>query len=253
MLQAIVQRESTPERARLPLLADWHLKGEGMVCCPCTVPCPCRSNGPSTYGHCESTGAYRITEGHYHDVPLKGLTFISLHACMGPDNAPSVLYVEPATSDERIIALERIFQALNLLRPFVFLSVKRTPLSLVVSADAKTYEARVPGIMELKIQLLVDAQGKPLTQTAALDRFSNVLQYARNVTYKLWDDDGQLKWDFSGRQANFRTIDLDSRDYQQRTMLIQFADGSGFFTDQELELIRELKLPTLAAYPKPAE
>src|SRR6516165_10725373 len=34
---------------------DWHLKGEGVVCCPCAVPCPCRTNGRPTYGHCEAT------------------------------------------------------------------------------------------------------------------------------------------------------------------------------------------------------
>lgn len=251
MLQAVVQRESLPERARIPLLAKWHLQGEGMVCCPCKVPCPCRSNGPSTYGHCESAGAYRIREGHYQDVSLDGLTFVSLHACMGPDNVPSVLFVQPSVSNEKIIALERIFQALNPLRPFVFVSVHRVAVSFVSSGGAGTYEAKVPGLIDLKIHLLVDSDGKPHLQTAALDRFSNVLEYAQNQVYKVWDDNGRLKWDFSGRQANFRRIDLDSRDYAGRTMLIQFADGSGFFTDREMQLIQQLKLPTLSSYPRP--
>jgi len=252
MLQAITQRESTPERARLPFLADWHLTGKGMVCCPCEVPCPCRSNAPPTHGHCESAGAYRLTDGHYRDVPLKGLTFISFHACMGPDNSPSVLYVEPMVSDDKVIALERIFQSLNPLRPFVFLSVQRTAISWVESEEGRTYEASVPGAVKLRIRRLLDNKGKPLLQTGALDRFSNTIEYARNLTYKIWDDGGQLKWDFSGRQANFRTIDLDAGDYRARTMLIQFSDGSGYFNDQQMELIQRLKLPTLRNYPRPA-
>jgi hypothetical protein len=89
--------------------------------------------------------------------------------------------------------------------------------------------------------------------TAALDYFSNTLEYARNSTYKAWGPDGSLRWDYSGRQANYRRIDLDSRDYEERKMLIQFADGSGFFNDKQQELIKSLKLPTLRNYPKPGK
>jgi len=31
-----------------------------------------------------------------------------------------------------------------------------------------------------------------LMQTAAVDYFSNTLEYARNLTYKLWDSDASL-------------------------------------------------------------
>jgi len=253
MLQAVLQRENTPERLQIPFMSEWHLKGQGMVCCPCKVPCPCRSNGPSTYGHCESVGAYRIAEGHYQSVPLDGLTFISLHACMGPDNIPSVLYVHTSVPDDKVIALERIFQALNPVRPFVFVSVCRVALSFISSEDAKSYEATVPGVIELKIKLMDGGSSQPVLRTAALDRFSNLLEYARNVIYKVWDDNGALKWDYSGRQANFRTIDLDAHDYADQTMLIQFADGTGFFTDREMDLIRKLNLPTLSIYPRPTQ
>jgi hypothetical protein len=33
--------------------ASWSLKREGVVCYPCRVPCPCRTNGKPSYGHCE--------------------------------------------------------------------------------------------------------------------------------------------------------------------------------------------------------
>ena len=108
----------------------------------------------------------------------------------------------------------------------------------------------IPGVLEIKVQRQLDAHGEPLMPTAALDYFSNTLEYARNLTYKAWGTDGRLRWDYSGRQANYRGIDLDSRDYQERKMLIQFADGSGFFNDKQLELIKSLKLPTLRNYPK---
>ncbi len=251
-LVAILERESMPQRARVPFSADWHLKGEGLVCCPCTVPCPCRSNAPPSHGNCENTGAYRITEGHYSNIRLDGFTFAAVDASMGQESIPSSLYVDPSATDEQLIALERIFQTFNPLSPFIFLNVKRAQVSLV-SEEEKTYEVKIPGVLEIKIRRQLDSRGEPLLRTAALDYFSNTIEYARNLTYKVWNQDGSLRWDFSGRQANFRTVDLDSRDYRDRTMLILYQDGSGYFNKKQLELIRTLKLPTLPSYPKPAK
>jgi tetratricopeptide (TPR) repeat protein len=252
LLQAVLARESMPERARVPFLAGWHLKGEGLVCCPCKVPCPCRSNAPPTYGHCENTGAYRIMQGHYGSVRLDGLTFAAVDASMGQENIPSSVYVPPSTTDEQLIALERIFQTFNPLRPFIFMNVKRARISFADSRQGRAYDVSIPGVLQINIQRQVDSKGSPLVRTAALDYFSNTLEYARNVTYKVWDEDGRLRWDFSGRQANFRTVDLDSRNYVDQQMLIQYGDGSGFFNKKQLQLIKSLKLPTLNSYPKSA-
>ncbi len=252
LLLAILERERMPERVRVPFSAPWHLKGHGLVCCPCKVPCPCRSNAPPTYGHCENTGAYRITEGHYADIRLDGLTFAAVDALMGEEKIPSSVYVDSSSTDEQVIALERIFQTFNPLHPFLFLNVKRAKVSFVVSQPGRTYEVSVPGVIQIKIQRQLDSKGEPLVRTAALDYFSNTLEYARNLTYKVWDDDGKLRWDFSGRQANFRTVDLDSQAYRDQQMLVQYIDESGFFNRKQLELIKSLKLPTLRSYPKPA-
>ncbi len=252
-LAGILERESMPERAGIPFSADWHLKGEGLVCCPCTVPCPCRSNAPPTHGHCENTGAYRITAGRYGNISLDGFTFAAVDASMGEENIPSTLYVNPSATDEQLIALERIFQSFNPLRPFLFLNVKRAEISLVDSQEEKTYEVQIPGVLQIKIRRQLDSQGEALLRTAALDYFSNTIEYAQNLTYKVWNPDGSIRWNFSGRQANFRTVDLDSRDYRDQTMLIQYSDGSGFFNPRQLELIKNLKLPTLRSYPKPAK
>ena len=249
LLFAVLERERMPKRAHLPYTADWHLKGEGLVCCPCNVPCPCRSNGHPTHRHCENTGVFRIAQGHYGGVPLDGFTFASVDAAMGEGGLPSALYVNASASDEQLIALERIFQSFDPMRPFLFLDVKRVPLALA-RPDANTFEVHVSGMFEIKIRRDLDDTGKPQLETAALDNFSNRLEYARNLLYKVWDAEGALRWDYSGRQANFRTIDLDARDYRERTMLAQFTDGTGFFNAKQLDLIKSQKLPTLASYPK---
>jgi hypothetical protein len=249
LLFAVLERERMPKRAHLPFTADWHLKGEGMVCCPCNVPCPCRSNGHPTHRRCENTGVFHIAQGHYGGVSLDGFTFASIDAEMGEGGLPASLYVNGSASDEQLIALERIFQSFDPIRPFLFLDVKRVPLALA-RPDANTYEVHVSGVFDIKIRRDLDDRGKPQLETAALDSFSNRLEYARNLLYKVWDAEGALGWDYSGRQANFRTIDLDARDYRERTMLAQFTDGAGFFNAKQLDLIKNQKLPTLASYPK---
>ncbi len=250
---AIVKRESLPERKRVSLSQNWHLKGEGIICCPCRTPCPCRSNAPPSQGHCESGGAFHITQGYYGDTSLDGLTFVVVHGSMGPRSVPSALYIDSTASVQQVVALEHILQRFNPLHPLVFMNVKLLKTSFSQSNDGKTYGVEIPGVLQFKIQRQLDSQGKPLLQTAALDYFSNTIEYARNLIYRVQDREVGLQWDFSGRQANFRSIDLHSRDYQDGTMLIQFADGSGYFNEKQLELIRSLKLPRLAHYPKSSQ
>jgi tetratricopeptide (TPR) repeat protein len=249
MVRALAQQESLPARARVPFLSHWHLKGEGFVCCPCKVPCPCRSNGPPTYGHCESTGAYRVREGNYDHIRLDGLVLILGDACMSGDKAPARVWVEPSVSMEQIIGMERIFQCLDPLRPFVFLTVNRAKIIYEVSAQEKLLAVNVPSTVEMKVRRRLNSEGEPLLQTAAMDRFSNVIEYAQNLTYKMWDKDGKLALDYSGRQANFRMFDLDAQDVLELKMLLQYANGMGRFNQKQLELIDSLKLPKLQTYP----
>jgi len=81
--------------------------------------------------------------------------------------------------------------------------------------------------------------------SAAVDPFADEIEYARNLAYRYWDETGNLQWDYSGRQANFRFIDLDAQDYARGNMLFQFQDGAGFFNDKQMDLIGKLKLPLL--------
>jgi Flp pilus assembly protein TadD len=248
-IAGIVQRESLPERKRVPFSANWHFKGEGMVCCPCNTPCPCRSNALPTHGHCESSGGFRIAKGHYGDVPLDGMTFAVVSGSMDTQSVPAVFYIDSSATTEQVIALEHIFQEFTPLRPFLSLDTRLVKVSFERSREV--YDVEVPGVIQMRIERQLDSNGQPLLRTAALDYFSNPLEYAHNLIYKVTDPQAGLKWDYSGRQANYRTIDLDSRDYQEAAMLIQFEDGSGYFTDKQLELIHNLKLPVLSGYPRP--
>jgi tetratricopeptide (TPR) repeat protein len=250
-ITGIVQRESLPERKRVPFSQGWHLKGEGMVCCPCDTPCPCRSNAPPTHGHCESSGGFHIAQGHYGDIPLDGMTFVVVSGSMDTQSVPAVFYVDSSATTEQAIALEHIFQEFIPLHQFLSLDMRLTKVSFERLHEGNVYVVEVPDAIQMKIERQLDSSGRPLLPTAALDYFSNTLEYGRNLIYKVSEAQAGLKWDYSGRQANYRTIDLDSREYKDATMLIQYEDGSGYFTEKQLELIRAQKLPRLASYPRP--
>jgi len=245
---ALLARERAPDRARIPYAQDWHVKGEGLVCCPCKVPCPCRSNAPPSYNHCENVGVFRIKGGQYGRISLDGFVFAMISNDMGKEDIPATLYVSETATDSQVIALERLAQSFNLLRPSIFLNVKRAPIAFT-RPEAAVYVVKIPRLLDIKVRRRLDAQGKPLMATAALDYFSNQIEYAQNLVYKLWDQDGTLQWDYSGRQANYREFDLDSAAYLNRTMLIQFADFTGFFNSKQSELIKSQKLPVLRSYP----
>jgi tetratricopeptide (TPR) repeat protein len=248
-IAGIVQRESLPERKRIPFSAPWHLQGEGMVCCPCNTPCPCRSNAPPTHGHCESTGGFHIAKGNYGDIPLDGMTFVVVSGAMDTQSVPAVFFIDSSATTEQVIALEHVFEQFIPLHPFLALDTRLGKVTFQRSGEV--FDVEVPGVVQIKVERQLKRDGEPLLRTAALDYFSNVLEYARNMIYKVSDAQTGLKWDYSGRQANYRTIDLGSRDYQGAAMLIQFEDGSGYFTDKQLELIRSLNLPMLPSYPRP--
>jgi Flp pilus assembly protein TadD len=236
-IRALVERETLAPRPAVPFTLDWHLKGEGFVCCPCKSPCPCRHNARPSQPHCEATGAYRISRGHYGNVPLDGFTFVLVDANMTGSKFPSQLFVDQGATDQQLIALERIYQAFGPLHPFIFPAVVRRPISF--KSQSGIYEVSIPQRVELKIER------HALGWTAALDPFSNLIEYVQNVTYKVWDESNAIRWDYSGRQANFRSVDLDARDYLSQSMLSHFQDSSGDFNAEQKEIIKRLDLPAL--------
>jgi Flp pilus assembly protein TadD len=246
---ALMAREGASERARIPYAQHWHVKGDGLVCCPCKVPCPCRSNAPPSYNHCENVGVFRITRGQYGQISFDGFVFAIISNDMGREDIPATLYVSETATDNQVIALERLAQTFNLLRPSIFLNVKRVPIAFS-TPEAAVYAVRVPRLLDIRVRRRLDAQGNPLMTTAALDYFSNQIEYAQNLVYKLRDPEGNLQWDYSGRQANYRQFDLDSAAYLNRTMLIQFADFTGSFNSRQWDLIKSQKLPILRSYPR---
>ena len=222
--------------------ADWHLKGDGMVCCPCTTPCPCRTNGKATYGHCEATLFLRIQEGHYGDVKLDGLQLVDTSgACAMNYKQLAALYFDQATNMAERVAFMKLLASFFSDGAASFPYVRMVPLKAEITGD-RFFRVVIPDILEIGADRNWGKPSPPFPMVAATDHFSNALQYAQNIRYKMHDEQGHLNFDYSRRQANYRVIDLDSAQYRSKSMLIQYLDGKGGFNDEQLRLIEQQHL-----------
>jgi len=223
--------------------ADWHLKGEGVVCCPCAVPCPCRTNGSPSYGHCEATLYLHVREGHYGKVEFKGLDAVDTSGACGMSYEKlSAVYLDPSASPEVREALLQLLASFSAAGSVEFPYVREAPIHAQVTAG-RLYQVSIPGILEMMVDRNWGQAAPPFPAYAAQDRFANALQYIQNIRYRMHDEQAKLHFDYSHRQANYRSIDLDAGDYRARTMLVQYLDGRGWFNAAMLKIIDEQHLP----------
>jgi len=229
--------------------ADWHLKGEGVVCCPCGVPCPCRTNGKATYGHCEATLYLHVSDGHYGDVRLRNLNMVDTSGPCGMSyERLSAIYLDRATPPEVQEALLQLLASFSATGTSEFPYVREVSIHAQVT-DGHLFQVAIPDILDMKVDRNWGQAAPPMRAYAAQDRFANALEYVQNIRYRMHDDGAKLNFDYSRRQANYRSIDLDAADYRERRMIVQYLDGSGWFNAAMLQIIQEqhLVLPDLEA------
>jgi hypothetical protein len=223
--------------------ADWHLKGSGVVCCPCRVPCPCRTNGRASYGHCEATLYLEVKDGHYGPVDLSGLHLVDTGgACSMTYQSLSALYFDEKDTQEQQMAFMKVIASFFPNKAIRFRYVRAVPIRANLSADHLFY-INIPEILDMEVDRNWGQPTSPFLFTAAVDYFSNALQYAQNLRYQLHDPAAQLNFDYSRRQANYRIVDIGSEQYRLKTMLIQYEDGKGWFNQSQLELIKAQGIP----------
>ena len=96
-------------------LPEWHIKGELILNCNCTVFCPCvvsvGAHRP-TEGECHAWIGVRIDEGAYDGEDLSGLNMglmLDIPGRMGEGNWKVAAYVDERASDAAHDALLKIF------------------------------------------------------------------------------------------------------------------------------------------------
>lgn len=95
-------------------MAQWHIDGEYMETCNCTLLCPCIMSNMAarpTEGDCKAAVAMRIDKGEKDGVALDGLAFIvMLHSrgVMADGNMTVGLIVDERASDPQLAAISAI-------------------------------------------------------------------------------------------------------------------------------------------------
>jgi len=228
--------------------ADWHLKGEGIVCCPCTVPCPCRTNSQPSYGHCEATLYLRVREGHYGSVDLSGMQLVdSGGMCAISYQRLAALYFDRSSTPAQQAAYMKLVASFASKQEAEFPYVRVTPMNAEIIGD-HFFKIVIPGILEMVVDRNWGGDDAPMPEVAAPDHFSNVIQYAQNIRYRMHDSAANLDFDYSRRQANYRPVDLGIQQYRSQSMLIQFVDGTGWFNPKQMAIIQSqrLKIPQVS-------
>src|SRR6185436_19176420 len=107
---------STPLRqgGAMAEVPDWHLAGDWVDVCKCTIPCPCTFAQAPSEGDCEGILAWHINEGTFGDVRLDGLNVVALGSFEGniwggETKATMGIYMDERADEGQREALGAIF------------------------------------------------------------------------------------------------------------------------------------------------
>jgi hypothetical protein len=197
----------------------FELTGSRIIGCCCAAPCPCRINKKPMHCHgCDHTDAVHVDRGHVGPVRMDGVTWVITGRGFGQDPAKNwvVVYLDDKATPEQEKALVDMLSAdLKAWGPKAkhlagaFKGVKRVPMTYTVSADRRSYDCVIPGILELKTRAIVNpGHTTPVVSTGIMDAFGDRFVHAEPIAHKYEDKALGYKWDLTGRQANHADFKL---------------------------------------------
>ncbi len=198
-------------------IEPWHIKGELMLSCNCTVFCPCvisLGKHPPTEGHCQTWGGVRIDDGAYGDTDLSGLNMgliIEIPGMMSRGKWTAGVYVSEEADVYQVKALTKIMSGkargtTHLLSILVasFLGVHQKPITYENDGDVRRF----------KIPKIIDGEIRPI-RSSTPDGHTTVenSQYwiapriiVAEATRSKFRDFGR-NWDFAGHSAEICELD----------------------------------------------
>jgi hypothetical protein len=199
----------------------WAVKGIMADGCQCRVFCPCEFNSNPSEGRCDDAAILAIEKGHFGKTSLDGLSIVVVsQSPQGErmvDNVGKLtfarLYVSNTVKDDQAQALAEV--ARRILGTFVkdasriSADEKVTKVELKTSVTLKNAEAQIPKILDLKLEANGGGDaGSPIlikNSPWSAPGVGDVI-VAHSTVYK-YDDEGR-HWDYAGRSASFRTVDM---------------------------------------------
>ena len=195
----------------------WHIKGELILSCNCTVFCPCvvsLGKHPPTEGYCQTWGGVKIDDGRFGDVDLSGIKMgliIEIPGLMSRGNWTAGVYIDNEADVYQVKALTRIMSGqaggtTHLLSILVgrFLGVWQEDITYEI--DGNTRRFSIPKIIDGEI---VPIPGKGPGQLTTIENsqywIGPQIIVAQAVKSK-FRAHGR-NWDFKGRSAEICPID----------------------------------------------
>src|SRR5687768_11374215 len=198
-------------------LEPWHIKGELMLSCSCTIFCPCvlsLGKHPPTETQCQTWAGIRIDEGRHGEVSLTGVNLavmIEIPGQMSRGNWSAGLFIDDKASVYQVKALTRIMSgqargSTHLLSILVsrFLGVWQEEVRYEVDGDVRRLS--VPKIIDGEIRPIPGKQaGKPTTIENSQYWIGPQVIVAEAVKSR-FRHQGR-NWDFEGRSAEIVALD----------------------------------------------
>jgi hypothetical protein len=198
-------------------IVQWHIKGELMLSCSCTVFCPCvlsLGKHPPTESQCQTWAGIRIDDGGHGEVDLSGINLavmIEIPGQMSRGNWSAGLFIDDKASVYQVKALTRIMSgqargSTHLLSILVsrFLGVWQEEVRYEVDGDVRRF--RIPKIIDGEIKPIAGKQpGKPTTIENSQYWIGPQIIVSEAVKSR-FRHQGR-NWDFQGRSAEICTLD----------------------------------------------
>ena len=183
---------------------EWALKADIAESCSCNPTCPCLFGSPPTLDHCDFVGLVEISESHFGDVDLNGISFVYTGSF-----GKWVKYTagEEAT-DEQVKAIGQLFEEAYGLGGMEILSSVKAPISVERTADNITFS--VPG-STVEIEVLKGTNGEPIkiqnlpAEGLPFPRLNDHTQY-KSVT--LQHDSEDKEFSYSGTTGYTAKLDV---------------------------------------------
>lgn len=145
--------------------SDWRLEGEWIKNCNCAFGCPCDFNAKPTNGECKGLLGMRITQGHFKDTKLDGLSFfVNVHfpGALHEGNGQAQPIIDERATPAQRDALFAIMSGQNsdegtLFHIFSLIVSKMhdpifAPISFTFDKDGRQARLSIPGVLETDVE-----------------------------------------------------------------------------------------------------
>jgi hypothetical protein len=200
---------------------DWRIRGPELSTCNCDWGCPCQFNARPTRGNCSAVVAMRIDDGHFGDVRLDGLHWVSVISWPGAiheGRGTALVVVDERADEAQRTALLTILAGketdpgatiFNVLAGTLetMLKPRFEPIDFEVDIEARTGQFSVTGLVEAKAEPIRNpVTGEPHQARLTLPAgFEYAEAEFGSSTTRAGDP---LALDWTGRHAHFAMLHL---------------------------------------------